>query len=99
MDRSHEKSLMPKMSEPVERRLVGAPALAGPDGVAPSGNTPSCVGMCGNDLACWQACKAAGGWFITTAACSALGKGDGCNELMTRRWYRDNVLAHREGGA
>lgn len=36
--------------------------------------------------------------FITTATCTALGKGDQCEELQLIRWYRDSYLMLEEDG-
>jgi hypothetical protein len=36
--------------------------------------------------------------FISTAACSALGLPDDCDELATLRWYRDAILLPSEPG-
>ena len=35
--------------------------------------------------------------YITTAACTALGLPDECEELQTLRWFRDNVLTDEAG--
>jgi len=43
-------------------------------------------------------CKEVKGCFLTTACCTALGKGDSCWELNTLRHYRDSWLSKQDFG-
>jgi hypothetical protein len=50
------------------------------------------------DFSDLDAQKADSGCYITTAACRSLGLPDDCEELVTLRWFRDNVLSATEDG-